>query len=48
MDLMLVLGGGLLLWIAYKVGLYVEHKMKDMQKAHEAKTDAKPDSERKP
>ena len=44
---MLVLGGGLLLWIAYKAGVYLEHKMQIKAQALQAKADAEPDSEPK-
>ena len=48
MDLWTIIGFGLLFWLAYKVGLYVEHKMKARLKALQGQADAPPDSERKP
>ena len=48
MDLWTIIGFGLLFWIAYKVGLYVERKMKMRLKALQAQADAQPDSERGP
>lgn len=47
MDLLIVIGGALLFWAAYKVGVYVEHKMQAKLQALQAQTDAEPDSERK-
>jgi hypothetical protein len=44
---MTVIGGALLFWAAYKVGVYVEHKMQARLKALEAQADAAPDSEPK-
>lgn len=44
---MIVFGGALLLWIAYKVGIYVEHKMKEKSKELEDQAANAPDSERK-
>ena len=47
MDLMTVLGGALLLWVAYKAGMYLERKMQAKAKMLQEQADAKPDSEPK-
>lgn len=44
---MTVLGGALLLWIAYKVGLYIEYKLHDKAKPLETQTKAEADPEAK-
>jgi len=46
-ELMTVIGGALLFWAAYKVGVYVERKMQARLKALQAQADAAPDSEPK-
>jgi len=44
---MTIIGGGLLVWAAYKLGVYVEHKMQAKLKALQAKENAARDSEPK-
>ncbi len=45
MDLFTFIGWTLLIWGAYKVGVYVERKMKERRQALQA--DADPDSDAK-
>jgi hypothetical protein len=45
-DLFTFIAWTLLVFGAYKVGIYVERKMKAKQQALQAQADAEPDSER--
>lgn len=47
MELFTIIGWALLLWGAYKVGVYVERKMKQRQQALHADADSDPDSDAK-
>ena len=47
MDLLTFVGWTLLVWAAYKVGVYVERKLQLKRQALQAQADAETDSERK-
>jgi len=47
MDLMTLIGWTLLLWAAYKAGVYVERKMKAKAQERQAQAGAEADSQRK-
>ena len=48
MDLLTLVGWTLVIWLAYKVGVYVERKMQAKARALQTQADSKADSERKP
>jgi hypothetical protein len=47
-DLFTLVGWTLAIWLAYKVGVYVERKMQAKAQALQTQADSKADSERKP
>ena len=47
MDVMTFIGWTLLVWAAYKVGVYLEGKMKAKAQEREARAEADADPERK-
>ena len=48
MDLWTFIGGAVAVWLAYKLGLYVERKMRAKAQALEAQADAKAAEKREP
>lgn len=48
MDLFTFVGWTLAIWLAYKVGVYVERKMREKAQALQTQADSKADSEPKP
>ena len=48
MDLLTFVGWTLVIWLAYKVGVYVERKMQERAQALQTQADSRADSERKP
>jgi hypothetical protein len=47
-DLFTLVGWTLVIWLAYKVGVYVERKMKARAQALQTQAASKDDAERKP
>ena len=48
MDLLTFVGWTLVIWLAYKVGVYVERKMHEKAQALHTQADSKANSERNP